>query len=320
MDMNSELAEPIFKAVSTGWERVFIAKLNAELCVLQKKLTELFGGILDKCHMMMMEAAVPEDRLLGVRPVVEATLRAKLRETSEHIKAQVSEKQKELSRSIVPLVKSKMTPGYDRGMLEAGTGSHRRRVHIMESHVRSECGSMFDAAVAPVTNSVKGMSGEMRKMFQDRCLNSVESQLRINYCSIWEEATPEARKVRENMRVKLTTAMTSAQGALTRLLQSQGVKPKPAVRGFDDDADDDDELVDMTEVVLKEKKAKAFASTINLCGDDEDHLEDFKAAVAAGQAAPGSGAGAMKVKTEKGMANRFGERDANCGAFGSYRY
>ena len=125
IDMNQQLADPVFKAVSTGWERVFVAKLSTELVTLRAQLTGVFLSVIQECHEKMAEAGVPQDRLSGVCSIVESTLKAKLIETCDKLKEDVSNQQKELSRSIVPLVKACMTPAYELGVAEAGTGEPR---------------------------------------------------------------------------------------------------------------------------------------------------------------------------------------------------
>ena len=39
----------------------------------------------------------------------------------------MTDRQRELSRTVVPLIQTTMTPGYEKGSAEFGTGSARRR-------------------------------------------------------------------------------------------------------------------------------------------------------------------------------------------------
>jgi len=289
IEMNEELAEPIFKAVSTGWERVFIGKLNTELLNLQKSLLASLGSVLDECHAKMTEVGVPEERLAGVRALVEATLKAQIRSASEQVRSQVSARQKDLSRSMVPLIQAQMTPAYTAGAEEKGTGSHARRIAIVEGHIGSTAPRMFKEAVGPVAGSITDLVAEMREIFHTESLSQVEACLRVNYCGTWEEATPPVREARKAIRARLATAVTEARGALTRLLRSQGEKPaaNPAAGGMDGDSDE--ELLDMTEIMLQKKKEFAAKSRIDLCGDEDDDDEE------GGAAADGDGPQAARL-------------------------
>jgi hypothetical protein len=55
----------------------------------------------------------------------------------------MTERQRELSRTVVPLIQTTMTPGYERGFAEKGSGSHARRVAVVEQHLQSNKGSMY---------------------------------------------------------------------------------------------------------------------------------------------------------------------------------
>ena len=50
-----------------------------------------------------------------------------------------------------------MTPGYEKGTAESGTGSHRRRVALLEAHLGKATPKMFAAAT-------DGVVGEMTKL------------------------------------------------------------------------------------------------------------------------------------------------------------
>jgi hypothetical protein len=247
----------------------------------------------------MTQAGVPDERLAGVGSLVEATLKARLAEASDLVKQQVTARQKELSRSIVPIVKEGMSSAYERGCLEAGTGSHARRVAIVEGHVRSHCGGMFASAVAPVAEAIKSLIGGMRAIFRERSLDHVEGALRVNYCGIWEAATPQARKARAAIRERLAKAVSEAKGALTRLVRSQGAKAPVPAEG--EAGESDDELVDVTESVLKKKEELANQSRIDLCEDREDEN---------GAAEPRAANVAPNVKQEPGLVHVKSERGA----------
>merc|ERR1712166_647995 len=103
---------------------------------------------------------------------------------------------------------------------------------------------MFHRAVAPVAAAVSRIASEMESMFQTRCLRHVESLLRVNFCAVWEEASPEAITARSAIRTRLGTAVLQAQSALSRLLKSQGGRQMAAA----DMVGMDGELEDVTEL------------------------------------------------------------------------
>ena len=55
-------------------------------------LSSVFSSVLDACHTKMEQVQVPAERLDGMRPVVEATLKAKLVDASIKIRESVANK------------------------------------------------------------------------------------------------------------------------------------------------------------------------------------------------------------------------------------
>ena len=91
----------------------------------------------------LADASVPSAGL-GAAPC--DSLVSALAGVLSEVREAAQKQQRELSRGIEPIVQGRMLPGYDTATAEAGTGSHRRRVAILEQHVRAEAPKMFRAA------------------------------------------------------------------------------------------------------------------------------------------------------------------------------
>ena len=76
-----------------------------------------------------------QERIKSVRAPLEATVSTRAAVASDQVKEAVQGRQKELSRSIAPLVQAKMKPGYERGYAEAKklTASGRQACPYVES-------------------------------------------------------------------------------------------------------------------------------------------------------------------------------------------
>jgi|EP01047_Picozoa_sp_COSAG01_P072588 hypothetical protein len=112
-----------------------------------------------------------QERIKSVRAPLEATVSTRAAVASDQVKEAVQGRQKELSRSIAPLVQAKMKPGYERGYAEAGTGSHRRRVGIVESHISRTSRTMFADAVHPVIESMAPLRQEIQRVVLELCVD-----------------------------------------------------------------------------------------------------------------------------------------------------
>ena len=112
---------------------------------------------------------------------------------TDKMKEVVQAKQKELSRSIAPQVQQQMRPGYQTGYLEAGTGSHRRRVAIVEKHIHKQSKTMFAEAVAPVMAAMIPLRKELQKLVATVCVDLTVQELRDNFGMLWEPTTAKSK-------------------------------------------------------------------------------------------------------------------------------
>eukprot|EP00320_Phaeocystis_rex_P022518 CAMPEP_0119097468 /NCGR_PEP_ID=MMETSP1178-20130426/178128_1 /TAXON_ID=33656 /ORGANISM="unid sp, Strain CCMP2000" /LENGTH=137 /DNA_ID=CAMNT_0007081411 /DNA_START=83 /DNA_END=493 /DNA_ORIENTATION=+ len=137
--MNEALVAPIFKAVSTHWEKAFISGLAKTLNDLEAEVKAELGSFHPKLLAALAEARVPSAAAAGLDGTAGCDgLLSSLQAAVAELKEVANKQQRELSRSMEPLVQSHMSSGYDVANAEAGTGSHRRRVALLEGHVRKE--------------------------------------------------------------------------------------------------------------------------------------------------------------------------------------
>ncbi|KAH8048053.1 hypothetical protein JL720_15915 [Aureococcus anophagefferens] len=231
-NFNEELAEPVYRAVATHWEKAMVDKARRGLDALDGAVAKALAAAHDDLAARLGDAAA--------EPAL-----AKLDAARKQ--------QKDLSREITPLVQAAMQPGYDRGFVEKGTGSHRRRCAVVESHVTKEARSMFKGPSRVVAGLAK-LRADVGKILKDTCARKLLDDLRLNYSVLWEPVSPEMLRVRGAMAHPLNVATCEVRSALRRLLDSQGAAPE--ARAGDDD--DDGDIVDITSKVAAERTVEVI--------------------------------------------------------------
>jgi len=107
------------------------------------------------------------------------TVAVQMRAAGEQLKADLNKQQQEISRTVEPAVQTGMTPGYDAGVAEAGTGSHMRRMAIIDLQVRTVAASEFQAAAkALVGKLVKLQARLLDALVKDSC-EAIVTGLRV---------------------------------------------------------------------------------------------------------------------------------------------
>jgi len=206
------------------------------------------------------------------------------------VKVAAHREQRELSRSIEPTVKAHMDDGYTRGAAEAGTGSHRRRVALVESHVEAAAPKMFEASTGGVVAKLNALRASIGKQLEKEMLERCLAELRNQYGALWEDLSEAAIDARRALLPKVREALLEAANAVRRLDAVKEAEGEPAAAA---DGEEDAELVDTTDARLREKRARQSALTIDL------EAENFSAQACPGVPHTSSGSGSSLVKSEQ---------------------
>jgi hypothetical protein len=105
VDMNEQLAEPVLSGISTNWERVFVSSLQDLLGQLSISIA---AHVVD-FHAVLAEqlggsAGVDAERLRAIQAPLLDGAAGRTAAASDAVKTEVQRQQKELSRSISPMV------------------------------------------------------------------------------------------------------------------------------------------------------------------------------------------------------------------------
>ncbi|KAJ1493568.1 hypothetical protein T484DRAFT_2738861 [Baffinella frigidus] len=261
MDWNTEMAEPVFRAVSTEWERVFVSSLAKELAATRAEMLKILKTLHDKIATgLEQEAQIPKGRVRDIRAPQERSAVTKLEQMTGAAREIGQKQQRDISRLIVPAITARMVPGYDKGMHEMGTGSARRRVDIIEKHVDQQKGTMFKDAVEQVGGRIGALLDELSTVLHATS-DQILKDMQVNYSVMWEAeaATPQAILARRAMATKLSTYTNQAKSAKHDLLKAHNDLPPP-------DPDDDDDIQEMKEGGSQEKEM----DIVDLLDDDVD--------------------------------------------------
>ncbi len=115
------------------------------------------------------------------------SIEAKLTDAATAAKRFMTDRQRELSRTVVPLIQNTMVPGYDAGNACRGTGSHRARVELVENHIVMNKSVMFTKSVGVTLDGLPGMQSAVIEQLMQAAQGGKSAQ-RVAFSSLWDEA------------------------------------------------------------------------------------------------------------------------------------
>eukprot|EP00698_Gefionella_okellyi_P025647 TRINITY_DN9456_c0_g2_i1.p1 TRINITY_DN9456_c0_g2~~TRINITY_DN9456_c0_g2_i1.p1 ORF type:complete len:1253 (-),score=282.11 TRINITY_DN9456_c0_g2_i1:1602-5360(-) len=197
IDFNDQLAAPIFNAVSVAWDTLMNTDLPARVQQVKQLVMSALGQWFQQLKSAMLSLGIGSDRI--DRVVAQATKEQDVSLTNVLVTLEefIRDQQREISRSIVPQVQSRMQPAYDLAGGERGVGTFfRMKAHLI-SHTTANCSQLFSGSCVQLltdigglikellTNILKAQSGlvrDLQKKFRALLGNAVAQQHGENCC------------------------------------------------------------------------------------------------------------------------------------------
>jgi len=261
VNMNEALVEPIFKAVSTHWEKAFVSGLHKILAELEEQVKTELNAFQPKLLAALDGVDYPRAVASGLQGAQFDGVFAILRTAVANLKHAASKQQRDLSRSLEPLVQQHMIPGYQKANAESGTGSHRRRVELLESHARREAKQMFKDAAGEVVKQMTSMREGMGARLRLEVVDASLQLLRTTYTPLWDEMGENCLAARRLLQPKVAELLLGAERAVRRLGSDRGAPSNSVADGAEDPGD---ELIDTTEIHQQAKRQRQLEETIDL--------------------------------------------------------
>jgi len=300
-NMNEEMAEPVYRAVSTYWERAFVGTLRLQLqdvkkscnASLQKFKQEVSQAGGDPSH---ADTSLSQTQLALQQQVVAladqaqrsslATMATAVDGACEHANKQ----QRDINRLITPEIKQQMLPAYQAGYAEHGTGSSYRRKDIMERHVHHHRVAMFKNAILPITQGLKQLLQELRSKLMAGVKAAIQ-EVQLSYSALWGESGIAERAKCAALLPGVSLVRQEARRALLELLQAQGMElPEEFKAAGDEDGDIE---------VLEDNDKNDAAGGSDECTESEDEEEAaFFARMAEREQREGGGAGGSSSRRD----------------------
>ncbi|XP_062987324.1 uncharacterized protein LOC134401908 [Elgaria multicarinata webbii] len=166
VDFNSNLAEPIYKALSMPWHEVFSSKLIVSLDGFAKavlaRLKSFFRDLKRKLSQdRRLEEAI---RAIGGQQMEAAG--ARLLNFTLDLNFNIELKHRMISRVLTPAIQARMEPAYTACTQMSGPGCFRRMKERMEAFIHNEKDTVFDAAAEKLQEELDLLQQYIRASFQ----------------------------------------------------------------------------------------------------------------------------------------------------------
>jgi hypothetical protein len=167
MDWNTSLSEPVYRPLSANWQQFF----SIELPQKQSGLVESMQQLTDQFITQLVTSLEGWKSTILRIHTLSGSIKQRCKQmcATEFAKfdSQTRERQRDMSRTIAPLIKEKMTETYQSAYEEAGKGSAARRSAILVQGMDATKDSMFEESVSPLKEALRDLECDLQEMLVD---------------------------------------------------------------------------------------------------------------------------------------------------------
>jgi hypothetical protein len=182
IDFNQELCDPVEKEFSADWQRVMDSAVGTYLRDIEQKVLYIFEVLAREIATEFVRAGMSAARLNTMANTANRATTTAIKGAFQQMNRMASGANRDLNRSLLPKVKSRMQQGYlDAMYVSRGPGYFSRMKGALETHTKFAMDSMFDEAtldlLAAIGHLVKQLASHILKTAEviRKSLNSVYS-------------------------------------------------------------------------------------------------------------------------------------------------
>lgn len=165
IDMNQELVEPMEKEFSSDWQRTMDASVAVFLRASEEQVAKICAAIDKELAAGFVGAGMDSNRVSTMINAAKRTCNTSLKASFQAMKQVAINSQRELNRSLLPKVQTRMHSGYDLTVsVQGGPGKFNRMKDTMATFAGGTVTSMFDESTTELLESVGNLIEHMAAM------------------------------------------------------------------------------------------------------------------------------------------------------------
>lgn len=284
--MNQELCDPMEKEFSTDWAQIMDSSIFVFLATAEAKLLDYYTIMEKLIVSALAEAGVKQDRLHALRSAASRTCTSVVKRHFREMKTVATDSQRDLNRSLLPSIQSRMKGGYQRALsAPGGSGVFNRMNAEMVDHTRSAVDTMFSTATKELLGAIDGLINRLSNMITASA-EAMYKEFEKTFSILWEDQKNETGLVDPAQHQLVRQCRDKLLPSLGKLADIQGGALELLGMKRDDLAFEVvavDSLEDRFQKAMEKAQSQGLVfdlcDTDDLCdADDDETVEDSKPA------------------------------------------
>ncbi|KAL8700510.1 MAG: hypothetical protein Q9201_005409 [Fulgogasparrea decipioides] len=212
-EWNVQLAEPMMKILSPGWEKMFTRRTPMVMASFVRNATELVKHFHRDVNSRARKIGLGIAGLQALKQQL-AVYENILKDVSREAAETVNNRQKEINREFVPVIQSAMADGYSNTLNETGPGCYKRMKAVMSLHVEQQRPTMFQQSVNEVRQQLKTLKKDVEAKMNEKT-DEVFISMQRDYRSVLGGGAPEGQLLSKSERLMRKKVLRIIEGVET---------------------------------------------------------------------------------------------------------
>ena len=221
IDFNQELCDPMEKEFGSDWQRVLDSSIKKLLTECEEKVLALAATVDKTVVTGFAQTGVDPVRLATMANTSSRTCTTALKAAFQAMIGVATKTQRELNRSLLPMVQARMKQGYtNTSCVQGGVGRFMRMKNALEGHAQGTVQSMFSESTVELLKAIDAMIKQLSSMITATA-QIISKTMESVYSVCWDDQSDKTALIDPAMQQKVRECRDRLLPDLNRLRQKQ---------------------------------------------------------------------------------------------------
>ena len=221
IDFNQELCDPMESEFGSDWQRVLDTSLKVFLRESEAKILALASSVDKAIVSGFSQTGLDKARLASMAGTASRSCTSALKASFQTMMEIAINSQRELNRSLLPMVQARMKQGYSKTThVQGGAGKFMRMKDALEGHARVAVQGMFSESTKELLAAINDMITRLSSMIAASA-NVIAKSMESVYSVCWDDQSDKAALMDPAMQQKVRECRDKLLPDLNQLRQKQ---------------------------------------------------------------------------------------------------
>ena len=221
VDMNQELCDPMEKEFSVDWQRTMDSSFRVLLAECEDRVQQVASAVNQAIVDGLSSQGMEKVRLSNLSNTAIRGCAGSVKASFDIMRQLASDTQRGLNRSMLPVIQSKMLPGYEQARnVQRGSGLSYRIKAAIENNIMNSVDSMFNESTTTLVKGIETLIESLARRIV-KTGEDLSKHLKNVYSICWDDQSEKNFALNPLVKQKIRECRDKLLPSLNQLYQIQ---------------------------------------------------------------------------------------------------